>query len=437
MKGDLEAKSPGAFLRAVRIHEDVTGQSAFAWAVVALLNLATQGLLFGAMWGRPGNRPGEFGTFNAALGIVGLLALPVLALRQALRLFFARAQSAGLDHLRGSAVTILETAAWVWGGCCVILLLLPLPLPALPRFALDLFTLMNVLLALGAALSSEVCAEARQPRRWTLLLIGACVTRLILGVWFTMYQPWAEAALGAFLLAGFITLAPALRPREIDAATRLRACASALDRSFLLFAGATLSVLLALYLFTNADRIAALSWMNIRIDDTNVPSTPLRNSFDVYQATGLLARALLWGTLPLLWLLYAERSKLDKTTAASLKFFWVYLAALVIGAFALAFLTQKDGPIDARLPGAAMIGPTFASVMIPLGLLQGLAVFSLASRRYPECFVLGGCGVVYALVLAMVGRRPETMLPYMFGLSMVTLMIVLFVGVVRWGRRQP
>jgi hypothetical protein len=85
----------------------------------------------------------------------------------------------------------------------------------------------------------------------------------------------------------------------------------------------------------------------------------------------------------------------------------------------------------------ATFGPTFAAVMLPLGLLQGLGLFSLASRRYPECFVIGGCGILYAVVVGTLGNRPQTILAYMFGASMVALMIVLFVGVVRWGRRQP
>ena len=69
--------------------------------------------------------------------------------------------------------------------------------------------------------------------------------------------------------------------------------------------------------------------------------------------------------------------------------------------------------------------------------LQALGVFSLASRRYHECFVLGGCGVGYTLLLYLAGRQPQLMPAYMFGGGLVSLMVVLFVGVVRWGRKQP
>jgi hypothetical protein len=438
MKVDAEpaARRPGAWSRALRMYEDSTGHFFLTWALVALLNFVTQAVFFFEMAGTA-RVTGEFGIFNAALGIIGLLALPAQALPVAHRLFFARAQSTSLDPLRAASFTVTETFAWVWAFGCFVLILLPLPLPTLPRFALEIFTLLNALLALGAVVSGAVCAEALHDRRWALLLVCACLVRLALGAWFTAYQPWSEVALGAYLVAGFVTLAPALRPREMRFAARLQACVSALDRSFLRFTAATLSVLLGLYLFTNADRIAALSWMNVNVGGTELPSSPLRHILDVYQAVGLLARAILWGTQPLLWLLYFERSRLDKTTPASLRFFWVYLAALLAGALGLGLLGRKDGPLDALIPQAGSLAPTFAAVMVPLGLLQGLGIFALASRRYPECFVIGGCGFVYALVLAIVGGRPQTMLPYMFGSSVVALMLVLFVGVVRWGRRQP
>jgi hypothetical protein len=438
MKADAApaAARPGSFAGLARTYADVAGQSALAWALVALLNLATQAIFFFEMVG-PSHAPGEFGVFNAALGIVGLLTIPALAVPLALRLFFARAQSTSLDRLRDSAVILTENFAWVWGAFCVVVMVLPLPLPALPRFAVELFTLMNVLLVLGAVLSAAVCSEARQMARWALLLLIACLVRLVLGGWIMAYQPCAEAALAAYVVAGFVTLAPALRPRAVTLAARLGACMAALDRGFLRFGAATLSVMLGIYLFTNADRIASLSWWSTEVGGTTLRSDELRPYFDLYQGVGLLARALLWGTQPLLWLLYADRSKLNKTTFASLRFFWLYLAALVLGVLALGFLAHRGGPLETLLPSVGFIGPTFAAAMLPLGLIQGLGIFALASRRYVECFLIGGCGIAYALILVFLGDRPQNMLPYMFGASMVLLMLILFVGIVRYARKTP
>jgi O-antigen/teichoic acid export membrane protein len=218
---------------------------------------------------------------------------------------------------------------------------------------------------------------------------------------------------------------------------RWKACLAIWDRDFLLYAGATFSVLLALFLFSSADRIVAQSWFGVAIDNNlGLVNWAL---FDAYQTAGLLGRGILWGTQPLLWILFAQRSRLDRTTPGSLTFFWIYLGALLPGAILLGCLAQPLSRLfcGPHFQSTALFVPSFAAVMVPLGLLQALGVFSLASRRYHECFVLGGCGVAYTLVLLFFGRRPELMPPYMFGGGLVSLMVVLFVGIVRWGRKQP
>ena len=161
--------------------------------------------------------------------------------------------------------------------------------------------------------------------------------------------------------------------------------------------------------------------------------------FDAYQAAGLLGRAILWGTQPLLWIFFAQRSRLARTTAASLIFFWIYAGALLLGAILVACLAQPLSQLFCgdNFQSTAVFVPSFALAMIPLGLLQAMGFFALASRRYPECFVMGGCALGYVLLLFLVGRQPQLMPAYMFGGGLVSLMLLLFVGVVRWGRKQP
>jgi hypothetical protein len=241
------------------------------------------------------------------------------------------------------------------------------------------------------------------------------------------------------MVAGFVTLTPALRARGVDMAGRLKTCRDVFDRDFLLFAGATLSVLLGIYLFTNADRIVSLGWMNRLAGRVMDPSVGTQTGFDHYQAAGLLGRGLLWGTQPLLWILFAQRSRLDRTTPASLTFFWIYAGVLLLGAILLGFLAQPLSRLfcGPNFQSTARLVPSLAAAMVPLGLLQALGIFSLASRRYHECFVLGGCAAGYALLLYFAGRQPQLMPAYMFGGGLVSSMIVLFVGIVRWGRKQP
>jgi hypothetical protein len=188
--------APGALQRSVRAYEDVTGHAAWTWALVALLNFATQATLFSAMWGPPSRSriPGEFGIFNAALALAGLLSVPVLALPLALRLFFARAQSTSLDSLRASSAILTETFAWAWGAFCFLFLLLPFPLGVLPRFTVEILTLLNVLILIGAIVSgalSTLSMKGREFRRWSLLVVGAGLVRWILAGWGTAYLPCA------------------------------------------------------------------------------------------------------------------------------------------------------------------------------------------------------------------------------------------------------
>ena len=252
------AKDPGFFRRALLIYQKETGHSLVLWALIALFNFIAQ-IVF-----RHEMEPGEFGTLNTALGAIGLMTVPVLAVNQAFTHYLARNGDAGqserIDSLRATAPLVMETFAWIWGILCLLLVFLLLSLLDLPRFSLQLFTLLNVLVALGGLVSWTVCQGGNQLRLWACLLTASALTRVLVGAGLAWQEPWAESGLAAFLLAGFITLTPALRTRETNAKIRLKACRamwSNLDRNFLLGLGATFSVLLALFLFSIADRIVS------------------------------------------------------------------------------------------------------------------------------------------------------------------------------------
>jgi hypothetical protein len=421
--------------RALIFFHEQTGQSLLLWAFIALLSLTTQIVL------RHELVSGEFGTFNTALGAIGLMAVPLLALIQAfawyLALDHAPERRESIDAIRASALLVTEMFAWVWGGLSALLLLPTLTVLEMPRSPLLLFTLLNVLVVLGSLLSGAMCRSSGQLRLWAWLVGISALMRLLFSIGLGMLGPWAEAGLAAFFFAGLITFVPVLRPSSTEESQRLTALRAVWDRGFLLYLGATFSVLLAIFLFTNADRIVAQSWFGSPTDN-NVGYVDW-SMFDAYQTAGLLGRSLLWGTQPLLLLLFIQRSKLNRTTAGSLDWFWVYLGAMVTG---VTLLDLFHEPLSRLFCGrdylhTSHLIPILTTAMIPLGLLQGLGMFALASRRYPECFVLGGCGLGYLLLLFLVGRQPAIMPAYMFGGGLVSLMIVLLVGVVRWGRKQP
>jgi hypothetical protein len=433
--------------RALAGHDRVTTLPLAAWAIIALLNFGSQIVL------RRNLVPGEFGTCNAALGALNVMIVPLLAFTHAVAHFGeAPGDAIARDEtrkamIRSARLLATETLTWIWALCSSFLLFALLFLIGIPRFSEQFFAFLTLLMAIGGIMSWTLCQTQNRLRLWAGLAVAAALARLVTGAALASQEPWAESGLAALFLAGFITLAPAMRARESDWLARWQACRAVLNRDFLLYTAAALSVLLGLSLFANADRIAAQHGFGIP-RDTNLGSVVDFDAFDAYQTAALLSRALLWGTQPLLWIWFSDRVKLSRTTPATLTFFWIYLAAVAIGIVVLSISSQPlcdlfcghhlaalHNLTTAQL--AATFVPSLALAMLPLALLQALGIFSLASRRYPECFTLGGCSLAYALILFLFGRQPGTMIACMFGTGVVSLMAVLFIGVARWGRKQP
>jgi hypothetical protein len=232
-----------------------------------------------------------------------------------------------------------------------------------------------------------------------------------------------------------VLLIPVWRAGRFDIQWK-KAAAAWSDREFVRHAFATGSVLLGIYLFTNGDRIVAQAWFGRPLEN-NMGFVPW-GFFDSYQTAGLLGRALLWGTQPLLLLFLVLRTGAPRTSPELRNLFWTYLGVLVVGGMLLVTLAH---PLIRLFAGAddteaATLVPAFAWLMMLLGLLQGIGIFALASRRYPECFTLGAASLGYVGLLYAVGR-PQLMLSYAFGGAWVAVMLVLMIGVVRWGRLQP
>lgn len=388
--------------------------------------------------------PGEFGTANALFGIAFVLLAPLAAFS-----LFARRElaKAGAENLHQP---LLNRAAIGWSIACVVVLIPTLPLLDFPRVSLHFFELLVV--TTGAL---AICARPATPIRWCAVIgIGAAVLRLGVSSWAGANWPLAESGLGALVLGALLAGLPALRdqpdPPTLSGAWKIL-------RPSLVPGAAMISVGLALALFTNADRIAAQ--VNLGTPDSNnivnVPGSGAMfadyRAFDAYQAAALCPRWLLWGLIPLLGLLFRQRSALNRTTYASLRWFWIYLGALFIG---LAFLvfggsladwvfnppqpsgyrpsshSWTYGPIGYFLPQLAM--PFFL-----IGLLEGIAVFALASRRHIECFVLAACSIGYTVVVFMAGHHAQIMMSVMGGAALISLALVLFVGVVRYARTHP
>jgi hypothetical protein len=330
-------------------------------------------------------------------------------------------------------VPLLQGGALVCAFGCALLFLPVLNFLGLPRFMLGLFALPLALIALGGQLAVTLYQAQNRFRFWAFLLVLGGIVRLVAATVFAGAEPWAESALAACACAGFVLLAPVLRPVKATFSwTRFR---SALDGRGLHFA-ASFCAVLGIFLCTSVDRIVAQLWFG-RATDNNLGLVRW-DVFDGYQTAGLLARSLIWGLQPMLLILLARRAQVEQTGRGLRGLFWLYLGLLILGAILLPIFGE---PL-ARLFGGGNeqftvhFLPRFALAMVPLGFVQGLGFFALASRRYPECFTLGAGGIAYTIFLSLFGK-PQLLLSYMFGGGMVVALLVLSVGVARWGRRQP
>ena len=424
------ARTLSAIGSGLHCFREKTGRPFAVWALVALLQFGTQ-IIF-----RRQLAPGEFATLNTLLGVLGLFVVPIFALSQALADFQpADGNPQRILFLKDARVPLIFTATIVWTIAGGLLVLPLLELLRLPRYSLASFMLPSLVFALGLFVSAAFYEEQNRLAVWSRLLVLAAAVRLLVSGWLTSSLPWAETGLVAGWFAGLVALTPLLRQAKIQVGWKTARTAWR-DREFRFHFAATCSTILGIFLFTNADRIVAQAWFG-SADDNNMGLIHW-GLFDGYQTAGLVGRALLWGSQPLLFLLAAERARNIHTTVPVRNLFWVYIVVLIAGALIAGALAH---PLSLLFGGddidaTAHYIPPFALALMPMGLLQGVGVFALASRRYPECFVLGGSSIAYTLFIFLFGR-PQLLLYCVFGGGLVCLMLVLFVGVVRWGRRQP
>lgn len=372
--------------------------------------------------------PGEFGTVNAVLGIVAILVAPVLAL--ALVPYRPLLSLADAEQWIVHRPALTRLATFGWGGVALALLFTGLPFLSLPGLPLQMFAVLATAAMLAARLSVTLCRATGRLRLLTALLIGAALVRLGVSAVAGHYQPVAQAGIGAVILAAALVALPALQDYDFPA---LGGEGRRLLRQLLMPLLATASVVLAMALFSNAHRIVAQA--NFGAPDPANMGFVNPQGFDDFQAAALIARGVLTGTLALAVIFGTKRAALEKTTLASLRWFWIYLGALVGGVVLLVAAAPLADAVFTGNPSAFL--PGFAGAVFMLGLLQVAGVFALASRRWLECFVLGACGIAYTIFLFYAGTQPALLSSCMFGGALISLMLVLFVGVIRYARSHP
>lgn len=351
--------------------------------------------------------PGEFGLMNNVINFIGLLGLPLTIATQAVTHYIARFHFSGDDaRLHGLLAGCRKFLFHVTIAGSIVAIVLVKPLGDffnIPRLTLTLIALVCVLGNLWSSYAAALCQGLGWFKRLALVGLLAAVARLTFSGPASRISPIAEwAVLGsvAMLLPNLI-----LFFWRHEFPKRSKEPVSPWTPEFVHFLIVSTAWALGSFFFSQGDTLVSQRYFTVE-------------SRDAYSAAEKLAVALVTATAPLLTVLFTHRSSREHHHGdelwEQLRLIALYAAALVFGAgclyllrgFCLQVLHRKS-------PEAiAMIG-RLSVTMIFVGLLQALAMWSLASRWTKISLLYGGLGLGYWGLLLALGKSPEALLQIM------------------------
>ncbi len=391
-------------------------QSGIIFSAISFLTLAVHWLFQFIVSPQLGGTDGEYGVVLATIAFVAFLGIPVQIASQAVTHYIARFHFSGDDaRLHGLLVGCRKFLFYVTIAGSIIAIVLIKPLGdyfKIPRTSLTLVALGCTLASLWAAYVTALCQGLGWFNRLALIGLLTAVLRVLFGGITTKIWPvaeWAVAASGVMLLANLILL---VWWKEFPRRTSIAISPWTPEfRNFLFISAA---YVIGSNLFIQGDLLVANKFFT-------------KGEIDAYGSAGLLARALATAVGPLLIVLFTHRSSQHHGDAlrAQLKLIGLYAAGLIFGAVCLYLLRgfclrllHRDTP-----EAAGMIG-RFAFTMVFVGLVQALAMWSLASRWMKISLLYGALGVAYWLALLFLGKSPVELLrvmPVAAGLAFVAV----------------
>jgi len=365
----------------------------------------------------------EFGYLNATIGLIMFAGVPLTAASQTvthhLALIGATGDAEKMQRLQAASLKFLRHLTWVLFAASLVLLYPVADFLRFPRMSLAWVALLWVPVNLWSTLGGAWCAGLSRFRLYASLLILAGVVRLVAGAIIVKLYPWAEAGIFACILSGLVlAFVVAVNPHHGTAA-RLRQ--TLFDRDLIIYGMAAFAVSFATFVFLQGDQIIA---------QRHFPGVELGR----YSGAGLLGRAIVWASLPVLIVYFTRRSGHDPAHRSPSHLLWAYLALIGTGAV---FLIVLKVPLLFLLlgthddPGLSAMTTQFALTMVPIGILQALGYHYLAARKIPECLVFGVCGLAYLVVIAVYGRTPSLMLGWMAEAAVASIVVLGLLALVR------
>jgi O-antigen/teichoic acid export membrane protein len=349
---------------------------------------------------------GEFGLVNSTLSFIGLLGLPLLIATTAVTHYIARFNFSGDDaRLQGLLAGCRRFLFHLTlaGSFAAIVLVKPLSnFFHFPRATLMLVALGCVLAGLWGSFATALCQGLAWFKRLAFIGLLAVIVRILFGWLTTKSWPLAELAVlaSAVMFLANVTLFFWRKDFPRGSGTVV----SPWTGEFVQFLIVSAACLFSNYCFVQSDLLVAQRYFS---------GTELGN----YSAAGLLARALPMTVAPLLTVLFTHRSGQahGDSLPEQLKLLGLYAVSLVLGAivifelrdFLVKLIFGKPAPAAAEMIGR------FVITMVFVGLLQALALWSLASRWIKISLLYGVLGLSYWVILLFFGRSPTGLLHVM------------------------
>lgn len=392
-------------------------QSGIIFSVISFLtgvgNMAFQSVMARHLQGQGqyGNANGALNGFMPLLGLVPAIAM--FAVTHYIAHFSACGDSARLQGLLAGCRKFLFRLTLA-GSVIAIVAVKPLSDFFGYSESVMLATLACTLLGLWASLASALCQGLSWFKRLALLGFLTMLLRVLFGWFVTLKWPSPETALLASTFALLANFAIFFWRKELKLSGEP---VSPWNREFVHFLIVSAACVVGSYFFTKGDLLVAKRFFS-------------EQQNDAYNVAELLAAALPITAGPLLTVLFTSRSgaRSGNIVAEQLKLLCLYVVALLFGAgmlYTLRGLFVKIILGHASPEAEAMIAQLGLS-MVFVGLLQSLALWSLASRWTKVSLLYGALGIIYWLALLNAGTTPAALLqtmPVATGSAFVVLLI--------------
>lgn len=352
-----------------------------------------------------GAESGEYGLALTTITFIGFLGLPLAVATQAVTHYIARFHFSGDDErLHGLLAGCRKFLFHITIAGSVIAIVLVKPLGDyfnIPRTSLTLIALVCVLGGLWGSYVTALCQGLAWFKRLAFIGLLAALMRVLFGWLTTRIWLTAECAVLAsvvMLLANLILLF-----WKKDFPPRTDTAISPWDREFIQFLVVSAACMVGTNCFSQGDLLVANKFF-------------AKDDLDAYGSAGLLARALPTAVGPLLAVLFTHRSSRHHGDALreQLKLLGLYAFGLLTGAIGLfvlkSFVLQL---LHRNTPEAAGMIGRLSITMVFVGLLQALAMWSLASRWIKLSMLYGGLGIAYWITLLCLGTSPADLLRVM------------------------